>query len=139
MLLANLADFRDDNMIITARPPIRWQSRIHPLETKSEFAPMPTPLIRPGKASAPYMGPRIVAFFPYATLANGVIQWLLQIGIRSDQLGILPPENLPDQRGMVLAIGCPDPVLADKVETICRSQVATLVKRESAPPSPTAL
>ena len=92
---------------------------------------MHVPSIRPGKSTEAYTGPRIVAYFPYAPLANGVVQWLLQIGIRSDQLGVLPPEELPDRRGMVLAIGCPDPALSAKVVSICRSQGATVVRKES--------
>ena len=76
-----------------------------------------------------------MAFFPYATLANGVIQWILQIGIRSEHLGIVAPDHLPEGRGMLLAIGCPDPLLADQVERICRDQGATLVRRETGVPS----
>ena len=99
---------------------------------------MPTPQIRPGKVQEPNTGPNIVAFFPYPALANSVVQWVIQLGIRSDQVAISPPETLPQGRGMLVVIGCPDPALGRRVESICRSQGATIVRTEQAVAMPQA-
>lgn len=85
---------------------------------------METPTIRPGKVEVSSPVPRVLAYFANSAHGNSVIQYLGQLGIRSDQLGVTPPDHLPKSQGMVLSIPCDTPELMAQVEKLCRSQGA---------------
>jgi len=85
---------------------------------------METPTIRPGKVEPSSQVPRVLAYFANSAMGNSVIQSLGQLGVRSDQLGITPPDLLPKNQGMVLSIPCDTPELMAQIEKICRSQGA---------------
>lgn len=90
---------------------------------------MQTPLIRPGRVPSDAAGtppPRIVALFRDAAQGNAVIQLLGAIGVPADQLGVTTPDRMPEGRGMLLSIACPEPALRPRVESICRAQGAEL-------------
>jgi hypothetical protein len=87
---------------------------------------MELPQIRPGLVKNDGPTPRIIAFFPDAAEGNVMIQRLVIIGIRSDQIGVTPPEQMETGQGMVVSIGCPDPALVPLVEDMCRRQGAQI-------------
>ncbi len=92
---------------------------------------MEMPQIRPGKVEAEKPGTRLVAFFPNSAQGNAVIQLLPQMGIPSDGLGVSPPEWVEGAQGMILAISCPDASLLPEVETLCRSQGASIHRQKT--------
>jgi hypothetical protein len=87
---------------------------------------METPQIRPGVVEAGGPVPRIVAYFYNAAQGNSAIQQLVGLGVRADQLGVTPPDQIESGQGMVLSIPCPDPALTARVEALCKSQGADL-------------
>lgn len=82
---------------------------------------MDTPTIRPGKVEASESVPRVLAYFANSASGNSAIQALVQLGVKSDQLGEIPPDVLPKTQGMVLSIPCTSPELMAQVERLCRS------------------
>lgn len=90
-----------------------------------------TPQVRPGKVTAHEPTSRVVAYFYNSAQANGVIQLLGGLGIRADQLGITPPEQIEGKQGMVLSIPCPSQTLLAKVEDICRKQGAEIHRQRA--------
>jgi len=82
---------------------------------------MDTPTIRPGKVEPAESVPRVLAYFANSASGNSAIQALVQLGVKSDQLGETPPDALPKGQGMVLSIPCPTPELMAQVEKLCRS------------------
>jgi TusA-related sulfurtransferase len=89
---------------------------------------MHVPEIRPGKVAdrAPD-AETLVVHFPYAATANSVIQWLVQVGVRSDALGVTPPDRMPRGKGMALAIRLDDPALRASIEEFCTRQGGRVV------------
>lgn len=85
---------------------------------------MEIPTIRPGKVEISDHVPRVLAYFANSAMGNSVIQYLVQLGVRSDQLGVTPPDHLPKGQGMVLSIPCETPELMAQVEKLCRNQGA---------------
>ena len=91
---------------------------------------MEMPQIRPGKVEAERRGTRLVAFFASAAQGNAVIQLLPQMGVRSDGVGVSPPEWVEGAQGMVLVIACPEAALGE-VEALCRSRGASIHRQMS--------
>lgn len=85
---------------------------------------METPTIRPGQVDPSSSTPRVLAFFANSALGNSVIQALVQMDVRADQIGEIPPDLMPKTQGMVLSIPCETPELMARVEKLCRSQGA---------------
>ena len=83
---------------------------------------METPTIRPGKAEAAESAPRVLVYFANAAQGNSVIQALIQMDVRTDQLGETPPDLMPKNQGMVLSIPCNSPEMMARVEKLCRNQ-----------------
>jgi hypothetical protein len=91
-----------------------------------------TPLIRAGRVGEPDVEDRVVARFRNAAQGNAVIQLLLTLGVKADQLGVTGPDRMPGGQGMILSIACgSDSVLRERVEAACRSQGAELFGAES--------
>lgn len=65
-------------------------------------------------------------------MGNSAIQFLLMLGVRSDQLGVTTPSRMPRGQGMLLSIAAADPALLPKIEDHCRRQGAH-IHRESRP------
>lgn len=84
------------------------------------------PQLRPGKVAAGDPMPRVIAFFADASQGNAAIQYLVQLGVRSDRLGVTPPDLMPHGRGMLLSIAYPDPATIERVESYCRKQGAKI-------------
>lgn len=91
---------------------------------------MELPQIRPGKVEADRPSARVVAYFPNAAQGNLVVQLLPQLGVPSDGIGVSPPDWIEGHQGMVLAIACPDPNLLPQVESLCRSQGASIHRQK---------
>lgn len=87
---------------------------------------MEVPQVRPGKVQEAEPTRRVVAYFYNSSQGNAVIQLVTQLGVRSDRLGITPPERIEGGQGMVLSIPCPTDALLEKVEAVCRSQGASI-------------
>lgn len=85
---------------------------------------MHLPQIRPGKVEASAPAPRIVAYFYNSASGNLAIQMLVAYGIKSDQLGVTPPDQIEGGQGMVLSIPYEDETLVPKIESLCRSMGA---------------
>ena len=90
---------------------------------------MENPQIRPGLVEHTEPMPRVVAFFRNSAEGNLVIQLLTQLGVPSDRLAVTLPEQIEHGQGMLLDIGCPDPALTAKVETLCRHHGAEIHRR----------
>ena len=87
---------------------------------------MNTPYVRPGKVTSADVSVRVVAKFPNSAQGNWVIQMVTTLGVPSDRLGLVGPDRLESGQGMVLSIPVPDPELLPQIESICRSQGATV-------------
>jgi hypothetical protein len=87
---------------------------------------MEMPQVRPGKVDAAKTIPRVIAYFANPAQANAAIQLVVQLGVPSDRLGVTPPERMPEGRGMILSIPCPDEKVSERVEALCRSQGAAI-------------
>ncbi len=85
---------------------------------------MELPQIRPGVVHESEPTSRVVAFFYNTAHGNSVIQLLMALGIRSDQLGVTPPERIETNQGMLLSIPCPNEAMVTTVEKLCRSHGA---------------
>jgi len=93
---------------------------------------MQSPQIRPGKVSeASTPTSRVVAFFKNTAQGNLVIQLLTTLGVRNDQLGVVPPEQIETGQGMILSIACSEGVNLAQVEAICRNQGAEIHRQRS--------
>ena len=91
---------------------------------------MELPQIRPGVIHEGSATTRVVAFFYNSAQGNSAIQMLGALGIRSDQLGVTPPEQIETGQGMVLSIPCPTEALVTKVESLCRSHGAQIHRQK---------
>ena len=87
---------------------------------------METPQVRPGSVTHTQPMSRVVAYFPNSATGNAAIQILTALGVPGDRLGVTPPERIEGGQGMILSIGCPDPALIPKIETICRQYGAAI-------------
>ncbi|GIW88654.1 MAG: hypothetical protein KatS3mg108_2978 [Isosphaeraceae bacterium] len=81
---------------------------------------MEMPQIRPGKVRGREPLPKVVAFFRDASLGNAAIQLAGQLGVPGDRIGVTPPERMPQQRGMIVVLGCPSEAILERVEAACR-------------------
>jgi hypothetical protein len=92
---------------------------------------MENPQVRPGKVIPGQTKTPIVAFFHNSAQGNSAIQQLIALGIPNDRLGITPPERTANGQGMVLSIACPTDGLISKVESLCRSQGASIYRQRA--------
>jgi hypothetical protein len=73
-----------------------------------------------------------VARFRNAAQGNSVIQLLLTLGVRADELGVTGPDRMPEGQGMLVSIACgADATLRERVEAACRSQGAEVFEPTS--------
>jgi len=91
---------------------------------------MEIPQIRPGVVHDGLAMTRVVAFFYNSAQGNSAIQLLTALGIRNDQLGVTPPEQIETGQGMILSIPCPTPALVKTVEALCRSHGAQIHRQK---------